>query len=73
MENSLPPIKKQKLHIYPFSDSWILINDSNKKTESFSSANEALENARRIFKECLNHEIVIHSKYDSLPHFRITG
>ena len=73
MKNSLPQAKKPKLHIYPFSNSWIVINDENKRSQSFASANEALENARRMFKKEDGHEIVIHSKYDSLPHFRITG
>ncbi|HXH19494.1 MAG TPA: hypothetical protein VNJ07_10465 [Chitinophagales bacterium] len=76
MENSLHTASKPKLHIYPFSGEWILINDFDKtqNRKSFTCVNEALNFAREILKSfCLDYEIVIHSRNDSLPHFRITG
>ena len=67
---------KPRLHIYPFSGEWILINDfdNSQNQKSFTSANQALEFAREILKSLrLEHEIVIHSRYDSMPHFRMTA
>ncbi len=66
--------KKIKIHIYPFRNEWMVIdslNDAIKKT--FSTANEALNFSRSVFEHSgQEHEIVIHSKYDNQPHFRLT-
>lgn len=75
MEKSLHTSHKQKLHIYPFSGEWILVNDfdQTQRQKSFNNVNQALEFAREVLKSLrMEHEIVIHSKYDSMPHFRIS-
>jgi len=76
MQKSLHTAQRPKIHIYPFSGEWILINDFDKtqNQKAFNCVNRALESAREILKSIkLEHEIVIHSKYDSMPHFRITA
>ena len=76
MEKSIHEPHKPKLHIYPFSGEWILVNDfdNSQQQKSFTSVNQALEFAREILKSLrFEHEIVIHSKYDSMPHFRMTA
>jgi len=76
MEKTLHASRTPKLHIYPFSGEWILVNDFDKSLnqKSFTSVNQALEFARELLKSIRReHEIVIHSRYDSMPHFRITG
>lgn len=67
---------KPRLHIYPFSGEWFLINDFDKSRnqKSFASVNQALEFAREILKSLrMEYEIVIHSRHDSMPHFRMTA
>jgi len=73
MEKSLHDSAKFKLHIYPFKGEWLLVNDFEKTANygSFACPNEALNCAREIFREKADLEITIHSKYDSMPHFRI--
>ena len=76
MEKSLHTSLKQKLHIYPFSGEWILVNDfdHNQRQKTFNNVNQALDFAREVLKSlALEHDIIIHSKYDSMPHFRISA
>ena len=74
MERSLHDSGKFKLHIYPFKGEWLLVNDYEKSANygSFACPNEALNCARTIFKGKSELEVVIHSKYDSMPHFKMT-
>ncbi len=75
MKKSLHAAQKPKLHIYPFSGEWILVNDfdGSQEHKSFTCVNQALVFAREILKSVrLEHEIVIHSRHDSMPHFRMS-